>query len=79
MSYKGTEAQRILATEGTEKYKYMDAESRAPGWHIRCVKCGFTEPWGKYAICLAGWSWKKFTIGCRWLRFHSIEKRHSGS
>ncbi|MFA6186082.1 MAG: hypothetical protein WC770_02560 [Phycisphaerae bacterium] len=57
----------------------MNAEQRAPGWQIRCTKCGFTEPWGKYGICLAGWSWKKFTIGwcskCRWLRWHSIEKR----
>ena len=57
----------------------MTPEERAPGWTIRCTKCGFTEPWGKYAICLGGWAWKKFTVGwcapCRWVRWHAIEKR----
>lgn len=27
-----------------------DWERRAPGWIVRCMKCGFTEPWGKYGI-----------------------------
>jgi hypothetical protein len=53
-------------------------ESRAPGWQIRCLKCGFTEPWGKYGIRL-GAVGKKYTVGfcshCRWLRFHVVEKR----
>ncbi len=53
-------------------------EQRAPGWVIRCLKCGFTEPWGKYGIRLgaAGRTW---TLGwcarCRWVRCHVIEKR----
>ena len=25
-------------------------EAKAPGWQIRCLKCGFTEPYGKYGI-----------------------------
>ncbi|HLX94500.1 MAG TPA: hypothetical protein VKU37_02020 [Verrucomicrobiae bacterium] len=53
-------------------------ETRAPGWQIRCLKCGFTEPFGKYGIrrWAAG---RQFTIGfcrhCRWLRFQVIEKK----
>ena len=27
-------------------------EKRAPGWRVRCRKCGFTEHWGKYGIRL---------------------------
>lgn len=55
----------------------IDPEKRAPGWQIRCMKCGFTEHWGKYGI-------RRFAIGtsytigwcntCRWIRFHAIEK-----
>ncbi|MCX5632952.1 MAG: hypothetical protein NTW93_04655 [Phycisphaerae bacterium] len=56
-----------------------DAEKRAPGWQIRCTRCGFSEPWGKYGVCLGGAAWKKFTIGrcssCRKFGFHKIEKR----
>jgi RNase P subunit RPR2 len=53
-------------------------ETRAPGWQIRCLKCGFTEPFGKYGIRkFAGG--KSYTVGfcthCRWLRFYVIEKR----
>jgi hypothetical protein len=55
----------------------MNAEMRAPGWQIRCLKCGFAEPWGKYGI-RRGAAGKSYTIGfcsqCRWLRFHVIEK-----
>jgi predicted nucleic-acid-binding Zn-ribbon protein len=56
----------------------MDPEKRAPGWRVRCLKCGYTEPWGKYGIrrLAAG---RNYTIGwctrCRWIRFHVIEKR----
>lgn len=53
-------------------------ERRAPGWVIRCLKCGFTEPWGKYGIRL-GAVGRKWTVGwcsrCRWVRCHVIEKR----
>jgi hypothetical protein len=55
----------------------MTAEMRAPGWQIRCMKCGFTEPWGKYGIRRGGFG-KTFTIGkcshCRRIRFHVVEK-----
>jgi len=55
----------------------MDPEKRAPGWQIRCTKCGFTEPWGKYGIRLFAIG-TTYTIGwcntCRWIRFHAIEK-----
>lgn len=59
-------------TEENERW-----ESRSPGWRIRCLKCGFTGPFGKYGIrkLAAG---KSYTIGfcsrCRWLRFHVIEQ-----
>lgn|GEM_PF-5086395 len=29
-------------------------EQRAPGWVVRCLRCGFTEPWGKYGVRLWG-------------------------
>lgn len=56
-----------------------DPEKRAPGWQVRCTRCGFTEPWGKYGVRLGAASWKKYTIGrcaqCRRLGFHAIERR----
>ena len=55
----------------------MNPEERAPGWQIRCRKCGFTEPWGKYGIRLGG-AGTTYTIGwcskCRWIRTHAIER-----
>ena len=55
----------------------IDPEKRAPGWQIRCTKCGFTEPWGKYGIRFFAIG-TSYTIGwcntCRWIRFHAIEK-----
>lgn len=74
-------AREILARTEISKDKPDERqlwETRAPGWQIRCLKCGFTEPWGKYGIrkLAAG---KSYTIGfcshCRWLRFHVTEKR----
>ena len=56
-----------------EKY-----EHRAPGWVVRCKKCGFTEPWGKYGIrrWAAG---RKCILGrcsrCRRICCQVIEKR----
>ncbi len=59
----------------------MKAEERAPGWQVRCRKCGWTEPWGKYGIRLAA-AGRSYTIGwcarCRWIRIHVIE-RSSGT
>lgn len=55
----------------------MNAEQRAPGWQVRCLKCGFTEPWGKYGIRL-GAIGNEYTLGrcpkCNRIRFHVIEK-----
>jgi len=51
-------------------------EARAPGWQIRCLKCDFTEPFGKYGIRMRA-AGKKYTVGycsyCRGLRFYVIE------
>jgi len=56
-------------------------ETRAPGWKIRCLKCGFTEPFGKYGIRRGAFG-RSYTIGfcsrCRWLRFHAVEKTRDG-
>lgn len=58
----------------------MTPEQRAPGWQIRCRKCGFTEPWGKYGIRLAA-AGTEYTVGwcakCRWIRTHAIERAES--
>jgi hypothetical protein len=54
-------------------------EHRAPGWVIRCLRCGLTEPWGKYGVRMHAWSYKQYTIGrchrCRRICCHAIEKR----
>ena len=68
-------------TDEADKEALERYERRAPGWVIRCKRCGFTEPWGKYAICRAGVAWKKCTLGwcsrCRRICCHAIEKRKS--
>jgi hypothetical protein len=57
-------------------------ETRSPGWKIRCRKCNFSEPYGKYGIRLGG-AGRKYTLGhcshCRGMRFQVIErpKAHS--
>jgi hypothetical protein len=55
----------------------MAARDLAPGWKIRCLKCGFTEDFGKYGVRLWG-AGKPYTVGwcarCRWIRCHVIEK-----
>ncbi len=55
-------------------------EARAPGWNIRCLKCNFTEPYGKYGIRL-GAAGKKYTAGycsqCRGIRFYVIERKQA--
>ena len=62
--------------DDTEQQRY---ERRAPGWVIRCLKCGFTEPWGKYGI--RKWAWgRKWVLGrcprCRRFGCHAIKRRH---
>ena len=34
-------------------------ERRAPSWYVRCLRCGYTEHWGKYAI-------RKWAVGRKW-------------
>ena len=55
-------------------------EKRAPGWQMRCCKCGYTEHYGKYGIRKWAASAGKVTWGwcskCRWIRFHAIEKQN---
>lgn len=61
----------------TDKQKQAEYERRAPGWVVRCLKCGFTEPWGKYGIRLKA-AGRKWTLGrcprCRRICCHVIEK-----
>ena len=57
----------------------MDPEKNAPGWDVRCCRCGFTEPWGKYGIRIGAWSWKCYKVkscpSCHRFGFHALEKR----
>lgn len=50
---------------------------RAPGWEVRCLTCGQTEPWGRYGIRRLG-AGRAWTIGwcarCRRMRCHVIER-----
>jgi hypothetical protein len=56
----------------------MADKDYAPGWRIRCLKCGLTDDYGKYGVRLwaAG---RNYTVGwcsrCRWIRCHVIEKK----
>jgi hypothetical protein len=58
--------------------KLQEYERRAPGWDIRCLRCGYTEPWGKYGIRLLA-AGRKWTAGrcarCHRFCCHVIEKR----
>lgn len=67
-------AQHIESAPTADDFRRWEA--RAPGWKIRCLKCGLTEPYGKYGIrqMAAG---KSYTWGycpqCDALRFYVIE------
>lgn len=53
-------------------------ERRAPGWVIRCLTCGLTEPLGKYAIRRGAAGRPRrlhWCPRCRWLRCCIIDKR----
>jgi hypothetical protein len=67
-------------TEGADNQTLERYERRAPGWQIRCLKCGFTEPWGKYGIRI-GAAGREYTLGrcarCRRICCHVIEKQHA--
>jgi hypothetical protein len=55
----------------------MKKKKKDPGWRIRCLKCGFTEPHSKPGGRL-GIAGRKYISGrcpnCRRVRFHVIEK-----
>ena len=64
-----------IGSVGTQEF--MTPEERAPGWKIRCLKCGFTDDYGKYGIRQKAFG-KSYTFGrcpkCRRFRFAIIEK-----
>lgn len=68
-------------TEPPDAEKLAEYERRAPGWVVRCKRCGFTQPWGKYAIRRGAAPVKKCTLGrcprCRRICCHFIEKRRT--
>jgi hypothetical protein len=40
----------VSVPAGINSTDFAQWEKRAPGWRIRCRKCGFTEDWGKFGI-----------------------------
>lgn len=50
----------------------------APGWQIRCPRCGKTTPFGKVGVRLGAASRGKRTLiwcrPCRWFRFAYVER-----
>ena len=54
----------------------MDPQKRAPGWKVRCLKCGFTEDEGKYGFRKWATGGRSYEIcrcsRCRWLRCYVI-------
>lgn len=67
-----------MASESNSDQELERWEKRAPGWRMRCLTCGFSEPWGKHGIRLAAVG-KKYTLcycpRCRWLRCVVVEKK----
>ena len=55
----------------------MTPEERAPGWQIRCPKCGFVDAYGKYGIRLNAVG-KRYQLGrcpkCRRWGFAVVER-----
>ena len=60
----------------------MTPEQRAPGWQIRCRKCNFTQPYGKYGFRL-GAIGTKYTFGrcpnCRRWSWAIVERMPTAS
>ncbi|MCL2701283.1 MAG: hypothetical protein FWE88_06270 [Phycisphaerae bacterium] len=62
----------------TEEQKLAEYERRAPGWVVRCLRCGFTEPWGKHGYRIRGrGNFCTITRCSRCSRYccHRVEKR----
>jgi hypothetical protein len=55
------------------------AESRAPGWRVRCRRCGYEMPYGIWGIRKLAVSRGKFIVGrcrrCGRLGCMSVERR----
>lgn len=54
----------------------------APGWQVRCVKCGHVRDAGEAGHTRhCGWSWKRYVVHrcpkCGKLRFHAFERKPS--
>lgn len=68
-----SDADKQIDEETLAKY-----ERRAPGWQVRCLRCGFSQHWGKYGI-RKGAVGRKYTIcrcsRCKRICCHVIEKR----
>ncbi len=52
----------------------------APGWHVRCTKCGHTRDAGDAGYVRKSTDTEAATAlswcrGCRWLRVHSVERK----
>ena len=66
-----------MSASGPMAKKKMNLEKRASGWQIRCLKCDFTEPWGKYHTRLKAVG-RTYTYGrcpqCKRVRIYVIEK-----
>jgi hypothetical protein len=45
------------------KLGIVSPEDMAPGWQIRCAKCGFTEPYGKYGVRIGATNGVRYTVG----------------
>ncbi|MDY0165885.1 MAG: hypothetical protein RBS80_05030 [Thermoguttaceae bacterium] len=63
--------------EQVDPQEWARWEKRAPGWQVRCLKCGYRQHWGKYGI-RRGAVGKKYTVGrcprCKRWGCHVIEK-----
>lgn len=55
----------------------------APGWQLRCPRCGKTKPYGKVGIRLGAASIGKrvgsWCTACRWFRLAIVEKVNESS
>jgi len=53
----------------------------APGWQIRCCKCGWTVDAGEAGIIQLGGIGRSYKLRwrpqCRWLRLAALEKKGS--
>ncbi len=67
-----------MADEMLDRETWKRCQKRAPGWRVRCLRCGYKQHWGRFGIRRGAASWKKWTLGfckrCRRIACHAIEK-----